>query len=86
MPTPWADSGSSLLLRARQLIPPDAIEATRRLLPRLCLDRDDDSVDGKPMFQVQLMGRGAFVNDDLKAVLEEPLGSVEMLPGPMPSP
>ena len=78
VPTPWKGA-DALVLRARDIVPTDVLDAVRTLLPRLSYDRDEDSVDGKPAFQVQFVRDGRFVHRQLGAMLEETL-TTRLLP------
>ena len=75
VPKPWksaeaqaaADSGA-VLVHARAVFPADVMARARALLPTLEFDRDPDSVDGRPTFEIRWAHDGKFTHAGLAAV------------------
>ena len=75
VPKPWklgqreADEGA-LMLHAPSVVAPEVLAEARKAIPCLHLDRDVDSVDGKPMFQVQFIEQGQWTHPLLQKVFQ----------------
>ena len=75
VPKPWklgqreADEGA-LMLHAPSVVAPEVLSEARKAIPCLHLDRDVDSVDGKPMFQVQFIEQGQWTHPLLQKVFQ----------------
>ena len=69
IPKPWG--GSSQLLRFEDLVPPGVLHSARDLVPSLALDRDPDSVDGQPTFELVWMQNGEYTHAGLERVFRE---------------
>jgi len=75
VPKPWklgqreADEGA-LMLHAPSVVAPSVLAEARKAIPCLHLDRDVDSVDGKPMFQVQFIEQGKWTHPLLQKVFQ----------------
>jgi hypothetical protein len=75
VPKPWksaeaqAAAGSgAVLVRARAVFPADVMARARALLPTLEFDRDPDSVDGRPTFEIRWAHDGKFTHAGLAEV------------------
>jgi len=72
VPKLWQKMGEgAVLLRAHGIVPPEVREAVWALIPRLSFDRDADSVDGAPTFELRWAREGRFTHDGLAALLAE---------------
>jgi len=72
VPKLWQKTGEgAVLLRAHGIVPPEVCEAVWDLVPRLSFDRDADSVDGAPTFELRWAREGRFTHDGLSALLAE---------------
>ena len=75
VPKPWklgqreVDEGAHML-HAPSLVAPEVLVEARKAIPCLQLDRDADSVDGKPMFQVQFIEQGQWTHPLLQRVFQ----------------
>ena len=72
VPKPWLrppnpDSGA-MLLRADGIVPSALLEEARLLVEKLKFDRDEDSVDGAPTFELQWINEGRFTHAALAAL------------------
>lgn len=76
---PWQSHSSlgSCVLLAERLVPGEIMLAARRLIlddtgkPRLPLDRDEDSVDGSPSYELRWVAEGRYTHPGLAAVFRE---------------
>ena len=76
---PWRSPPyeGACMLHAEQLVPAETMEAARQLLigddgqPRLSLDRDEDSVDGSPTFELRWVAEGKYTHAGLATVFRE---------------
>jgi len=72
VPKLWQKMGEgAVLLRAHGIVLPEVREAVWALIPRLSFDRDADSVDGAPTFELRWAREGRFTHDGLAALLAE---------------
>jgi hypothetical protein len=75
VPKPWklgqreVDEGAHML-HAPSVVAPEVLVEARKAIPCLHLDRDADSVDGKPMFQVQFIEQGQWTHPLLQKVFQ----------------
>lgn len=73
VPKPWqhgaTEEDGALLLHASGVVEPSVRQAVRQLLPRLNFDRDSDSVDGNPSFEIRWVRGGQYTHGPLRDVL-----------------
>ena len=80
---PWRTppAEGAYMLRAEGLVPVETMEAARRLAldPGLRLDRDDDSVDGSPTFELKWVSEGQYTHPGLASVFQD-MVEAQLLP------
>ena len=74
VPKPWQGSSESRgagVLWAEQLVPSDVMAAAAECCRKLRFDRDADSVDGLPTFELRWVREGRYTHDGLASIFDE---------------
>ena len=76
VPKPWKKaavgaSNGAQMLRAERLVSPEVLSSARALLPGLRFDRDADSVDRSPTFELRWVHAGRYTHRGLENVFKE---------------